>query len=59
MKKKIVKCFSCGIKCDAENDYCYGCGKIVCVDCSEKYGHELNHEHGHKPIKVNKKSIKG
>ena len=45
-----VRCFSCGRNdCDSESDFCYGCHKIVCVECAETYGHSSNRRHGCKP----------
>ena len=46
--KAEPKCFSCGTECDLDADYCFGCKKIVCTDCAEKYNHFGSEEHGHK-----------
>lgn len=42
------KCFSCGKKCDPDDDRCRGCNKIVCVSCAKKYDHYMNGKHGKK-----------
>ncbi len=55
MKKK-TNCFSCGAICDSKEDYCHGCWKIVCVDCSIKYDHIGSGKHGMK--RVTKKQAK-
>jgi hypothetical protein len=46
IKNSIVKCFSCGTDCDIETDYCYGCRKIVCVECAIAYDHAGDGKHG-------------
>jgi hypothetical protein len=36
-----MKCECCGKEgCDKEQDFCYGCGHIICVDCAEGIGGE-------------------
>jgi hypothetical protein len=58
MKKPTVKCFSCGTKCDAKNDYCYGCGNIVCVECALIYDHMKDGEHGQETKKSEETTTK-
>lgn len=56
-KMKVVKCFSCGRKCDPQDDLC-ACGKIVCVQCCQNFGHFFGGSHGRaeKPTKKPKSS---
>jgi len=30
------KCASCGVACDPEDDFCYGCNNIICVGCANR-----------------------
>lgn len=43
---KNTFCFSCGKPCHKKEDFCYGCSKIVCVKCSNKYDHMGKGRHG-------------
>ena len=38
-------CECCGATCDSEEDRCFGCEAIVCVECVDKYEHALDGRH--------------
>jgi hypothetical protein len=54
---KPIKCESCGKEgMDEKLDYCYGCGHIVCTDCSK--GVSGNHKlEDHKKVFLGKPDI--
>ena len=43
--KRVRKCDVCGGDADAD-DWCYGCGHHVCVECVERHGHIGSGVHG-------------
>jgi hypothetical protein len=47
-RKRRTRCWSCGKTADRREDYCYGCKHIVCLACSYRYDHFLDHAHGRK-----------
>ena len=40
-----VRCRGCGKKIGRKGNYCYGCGKYVCVDCCENQHHYIGGGH--------------
>lgn len=28
------ECFECGIECFKDDDFCHGCGEVICGNCS-------------------------
>lgn len=41
-----TKCKSCGKEADKKDDYCFGCGNVVCLKCAMQGGHHGVGEHG-------------
>jgi hypothetical protein len=42
MKDSESKCYYCGSEeVDPDMDHCYGCGKIVCINCIDDNPHIL------------------
>ena len=44
----MAKCFFCGHRCRSDDDFCYGCLKLVCRRCDRNElleGEHLPHDH--------------
>ena len=45
-RKRRTRCWSCGKAADRQDDYCYGCGHVVCLACVDRYDHYRDGRHG-------------
>jgi hypothetical protein len=44
--RKRLRCFSCRRAVDRVGDLCYGCSRLVCVECIVPGDHFRNGRHG-------------